>query len=289
MIKRSIKIEFWKDAWVKTLTQEEKFFYLYLLTNDHTSASGVYSINPLQISNETGLNIQRVNELFDRFDTVYHKLHFDFTTFEIYLFNWQKHNPSISPKLRVCIQRDFDGVKSKVIRSLLQLPIQYPENAVVILEKKERKSSKKKGKKRNINIIYNRVATKISPSLDEGKKDQKSNIPYTDIILYLNQKVGTHYKPSSPQSQKWIRIRWNEGFRYNDFVRVIDCKTEEWKGQSQQKYLRPETLFGCKFEGYLNQSDLPKESLMNQYSGKTIFPVMPMGSFTNKDVIEGKL
>ncbi len=70
MIKRTIKIEFWKDAWVQTLTQEEKFFYLYLLTNNHTTVSGAYCIDPAQISEETGLHIQRVIEMLGRFDTV---------------------------------------------------------------------------------------------------------------------------------------------------------------------------------------------------------------------------
>lgn len=289
MIKRTIKIDFWKDAWVKTLTQEEKFFYLYLLTNEHTTVSGAYSINLDQISEETGSSLLRVNEMLGRFDTVYHKLHFDFKTTEIYLFNWQRHNPAVSPKLKVSIQKDLAGIQSESIRSLLQVPKLYPVIKAEILEKKERKSSKKKGKKRNIMNIYNRVDSEIIPSLDENKEAKKRKIPYQDIIQYLNQKVGGQYKSRSKQNQKWIRMRWNEGFRFKDFVAVIDCKLEDWHGQTQQKYLRPETLFGNKFEGYLNQSLLPLDTLPKERNGKTIFPVMPIGTFTNTEVIEGKL
>ena len=50
-----------------------------------------------------------------------------------------------------------------------------------------------------------------------------------------------------------IEARFNEGFSVEDFKKVIDVKTQEWKDSNMEKYLRPETLFGNKFEGYLNQ------------------------------------
>ena len=44
-----------------------------------------------------------------------------------------------------------------------------------------------------------------------------------------------------------------EGFTKEDFIKVIDNKVNEWLGTDMERYLRPETLFGIKFEGYLNQ------------------------------------
>ena len=46
----------------------------------------------------------------------------------------------------------------------------------------------------------------------------------------------------------------NEGYKLNDFIVVIDKKYDEWKETEFEKFLRPETLFGIKFESYLNQS-----------------------------------
>ena len=46
----------------------------------------------------------------------------------------------------------------------------------------------------------------------------------------------------------------NEGFNLDDFKRVIDIKVDDWRGTEFEKYLRPETLFGTKFENYLNQN-----------------------------------
>lgn len=81
--------------------------------------------------------------------------------------------------------------------------------------------------------------------------------PYKDVIDYLNQQTGKNYKSTTKKNQTVIRARTDEGFSIDDFKRVIDNKVAEWKGTNMEKYLRPETLFGTKFEGYLNQELQP--------------------------------
>lgn len=87
----------------------------------------------------------------------------------------------------------------------------------------------------------------------EGKKDIYSQDVH-DIISYLNGKTGYHYRETTSKSQQLIRARMNEHFTVDDFKKVIDNMTAEWLGDKKwQKYLRPETLFGPKFESYLNR------------------------------------
>jgi uncharacterized phage protein (TIGR02220 family) len=74
-----------------------------------------------------------------------------------------------------------------------------------------------------------------------------------DIIDYLNKVLGTKYKSNAEYINKHINARLNEGFTYEDFVTVIDKKYAEWSGTDMAKYLRPETLFGTKFQAYLNE------------------------------------
>ena len=76
-----------------------------------------------------------------------------------------------------------------------------------------------------------------------------------EIIDYLNSKIGTHYRATTRKTQSLIKARMNEGFTVDDFKKVIDNKSAEWgKDSKMSKYLRPETLFGTKFESYLNQT-----------------------------------
>lgn len=79
------------------------------------------------------------------------------------------------------------------------------------------------------------------------------NIPYKEIIDYLNMRLGSNYRYTTNKTKDLIKARFNEGFNLDDFKIVIDKKCIEWMNTDMQKYLRPETLFGTKFESYLNQ------------------------------------
>lgn len=81
-----------------------------------------------------------------------------------------------------------------------------------------------------------------------------NNVVYSEIIDYLNEKAGTKYKASTKKTQNLIKARIKEKFTVDDFKTVIDKKCSEWlKKPNMVQYLRPETLFGTKFESYLNQ------------------------------------
>ncbi|MBP5422477.1 MAG: phage replisome organizer N-terminal domain-containing protein [Paludibacteraceae bacterium] len=86
---------------------------------------------------------------------------------------------------------------------------------------------------------------------------------YITVINYLNTRTNSNYKYTTKKNQTLIHARTEEGFTIDDFKTVIDKKTEEWLGTDMERYLRPETLFGTKFEGYLNQTirSKPKSQL----------------------------
>ena len=85
--------------------------------------------------------------------------------------------------------------------------------------------------------------------------DEPDPVPYKEIIDYLNEKTGKRFKSGTDATKRVIRARFKEGNSLDDFKAVIDVKATEWIGDSKMEdYLRPSTLFGTKFEGYLNQS-----------------------------------
>jgi len=77
-------------------------------------------------------------------------------------------------------------------------------------------------------------------------------IPYSQIISFLNEKAGCKYKSTTKSARGHIKARWNEGHRLPDFQAVIESKVAEWGPDEKMcQYLRPETLFGTKFDSYL--------------------------------------
>lgn len=106
-------------------------------------------------------------------------------------------------------------------------------------------------KDKNIKDKNKKNKNNISVFPDGNKSDD--DIPFKSIIEYLNQKAGTAFTDKSKDTKTHIRARFNDGYKEHDFYKVIDNKVEEWKGTDMSKYLRPATLFGTKFEAYLNQ------------------------------------
>ncbi|WP_156011257.1 conserved phage C-terminal domain-containing protein [Streptococcus ruminantium] len=83
----------------------------------------------------------------------------------------------------------------------------------------------------------------------EKTKNKELWIP----IAYLNQITEKRYK-FIDKTKKLLTARFKDGYTIEDFKQVIDVKTAEWKDNPNfSKYLRPETLFGSKFDSYLNQ------------------------------------
>lgn len=75
-----------------------------------------------------------------------------------------------------------------------------------------------------------------------------------DVVIYLNQKTGKTFKYTSEHTKRFITARKRNGFVLEDFKKVIDIKTAQWQNDPKMNmYLRPDTLFGAKFESYLNE------------------------------------
>ncbi|MGE6365174.1 phage replisome organizer N-terminal domain-containing protein [Bacillus paramycoides] len=94
----------------------------------------------------------------------------------------------------------------------------------------------------------------------EKSQENAQSIPYQEIVDYLNMKAKTNYKHTSKKTQDLIKARWKEGFGLTHFKQVIDIKTLQWIDNTEMSgYLRPITLFGTKFESYLNEKPVQRK------------------------------
>lgn len=87
-----------------------------------------------------------------------------------------------------------------------------------------------------------------------------------NIVNYLNNKSNKNYRSNSNNTIKHIKARLNEGYTEEDFYRVIDWKCSQWlEDPKMSEYLRPDTLFGSKFESYLNSAPKKAEKKKEVY------------------------
>ena len=103
------------------------------------------------------------------------------------------------------------------------------------------------------NTSFSNTFNNTSNKKDIVEQSSTAPIPYEEIVQYLNQKTGKNFKSTSKATQRHIKARFTDGFVLDDFKQVIDNKCGDWlRDRKMKEYLRPETLFGTKFESYLN-------------------------------------
>ena len=103
-------------------------------------------------------------------------------------------------------------------------------------------------------------ATEEDIDIDKEKEkeyilEEDPDLHYNEIIFYLNRIIGSNYNENSKTIRQLITKQINEGYTEQDFINVINKKYKEWRDTEYEKYLRPETLFGDKFESYVNQKE----------------------------------
>ena len=111
---RKIHTSFWGDSFIQDLTPEQKYFFLYLLTNDKTKQCGIYEITLRQMCYDTGYNEETVKKLLEFF-IFKGKIRYSEKSKEVALSNWLKYNDSSSPKVKSCVNKELEKVKDRLL------------------------------------------------------------------------------------------------------------------------------------------------------------------------------
>lgn len=248
-IYRTVNLSFWTDSKViDDFTPEDKYFYLYLLTNPHTNICGCYEISIKQMSRDTGYIEDTIERLLTRMDCIHDVCRYDKSTKEIIIWNWHKYNWTLSKDLIRGAKSVAENIKNASYKSYVLEVIENYENGeknkTVYRPSIDGVGTSVTVTDTNTNTVFNKDTERISNNKLEIK----------EIIDYLNIVLGTHYRYTTKDTVKHIKARLSEGFTVDDFKMVIDKKARSWKDNPQMAtFLRPETLFGNKFENYLNE------------------------------------
>ena len=127
-------------------------------------------------------------------------------------------------------------------------------------------------------LVTNKKSRELASNLETSdlkdlKKDIKeNNVRFVfEVINYLNQKTQKEFRANNSTTNRLINGRLAEGYKLEDFKKVIDIKVRQWLARPEMKlYLRPSTLFSpTNFENYLNESNnakpqLPKGNIARQ-------------------------
>lgn len=231
-LSRNIQLSFWTDAKViDDFTPEDRYFFLYLMTNPHTNLCGCYEISKKQMSDETGYTKETIEKLIKRMAEMHQVIRYSNTTKEMLIINWHKYNWTESSKLRIALEREIEMIKDSEFKSYLteildgndtvSIPYAYTMdnsvyantlytntlntntlNAKTLNADAETQNTKPKKKKKPIKKIYGEYEN-VKLTDDEYKKlcDEYGDIKAGECITYLdeymerkgNYKANSHY------------------------------------------------------------------------------------------------
>lgn len=198
---RTIQVDFWEDGFVLDLTPEEKYFYLYLLSNSRTTQCGCYELPYKVIEMQTGYNRETVEKLLQRF-VDYGKIEYSADTKEILIRNWHKFNFTKSPKVMNCIIKEISAIKKEEFKDyMIQVCIDYgyPIDTLYIdygekqKQKQKEKQKEKEKQQQAKNTVSPVVVDKIKSYFD--LKDEEIQTIYEALISvdkdisYLDEKL----------------------------------------------------------------------------------------------------
>jgi DnaD/phage-associated family protein len=248
---RQIHVNFWQDSFVLDLTPEEKYFYLYLMTNSKTSQCGIYELPKKVIEMETGYNRETVDKLLQRFID-YGKIKYNEATKEIFILNWAKYNMINSSKVMACIKKELEQVKTPEFvmefinrckklgykTDTISIPYPYGIDTVSIDygEEKEQEEKEKEEEKNNVVVVVENVCQIYQQYYGTPSPDVMQSILYW--IKHLNDELVTEAITRAVQKGKdWdyavgILREWHQ---HN--VRTlanIEAYEEQWRKKKEE-------------------------------------------------------
>lgn len=119
---RQVYMKFWTDdsKVVDDFTPEDKYFFLYLMTNPHTTLTGCYEISFKVMARETGYNEETVKRLMDRMERTHKVICYDQNTKEVLIVNWHKYNWTTSEKLLQSVRNQLPYIRSERFREYVE-------------------------------------------------------------------------------------------------------------------------------------------------------------------------
>lgn len=225
-IYRNVHLTFWSDTKiVDEFTPEDKYFYLYLMTNPHTNLCGCYEISIKQISREMGYTQDSVESLIKRFSEIHNVIRYDFQNKEILLLNWSKYNWTKSAKFTTALEKEVDSIKNTVFKEFVTNKIYgidtvssidgYPMHTTVTVSDTDTVSDS--------DSITDTETGKGNKSKDEIYKELfESILEKYNISEYLLEAVNN-----------WIEYKKERNFKYkkvgmNNLLKQISSNAREY-------------------------------------------------------------
>ena len=246
---QKIDVKIWRDEKFINLSEDAKSLFLYILTSPHSNSLGLYVLPKGYIIEDMKWSPKRLDkplmELLDK-----QLIQYDEAVRMVFIKNQLKHRPLVNPRQVIGAANILKALpKTPLFAGLkerLDKPLYKP--LIKLLDKPLPKLNSK-------HITINKdINTNKEKEIHCPEEKTQEPIPFEEIISDLNTKAKKSFKHTTQATRNFIKARWNEGYRIEDFKKVNTHQVKVWgPDPAMRQYLRPETLYCAKhFDSYLN-------------------------------------
>ncbi|MBQ8298638.1 MAG: DnaD domain protein [Clostridia bacterium] len=262
---RNVHISFWEDSKVQEeMDKDERYFFLYLLTNPHTSQIGCYEITIRQMEYETGLDKSEIERYIERFENELGIIEYSKTTKELLIKNWYKYNFNKSPKMFSHIKKEIQNIKNIPFKNYIDtisIPYIYG-NAIRIIKEQEKEEEQEESKNQNGDSC-------VDGFLEDSNCADK-------VFMFYEQNIGT----VSPYTYELLNSYRVDGF--NDEILIYALQLAVNANAKNNNYIKAilnnwkksnvKTLIDAQNENKKKNIDVlrKKEKPNNAYEAKEI-------------------
>lgn len=205
---------YWQDEFILELTPEQKFFYLYLMSNSKVNTLGAY-VFPMTMSTlELGYNRDTVKKLLDHFVEA-GKIMYDETTNEVFLLNWPKRNWNKRTATLRALKKDVDALKSPVLREKISAMLSAfcgGEDAIDDTEEQKGtngNNEEQKGTNRNNEDMFAGIIDKREKKKENREKEKEKEDAGTVFDAATAFEIFYQAYPNK-KNVKTARTRWEK-------------------------------------------------------------------------------
>lgn len=200
---RLVYTNFWNDTKVEEeLTPEEKYFFLYLLTNPHTTQTGIYQITRKKMEFDLGYSLETVDALLKRFIHNFKMIRYNTETRELAIKNWGRYNLKRGGKPMLdCIHAELKRVMDKELITYVGERVEHADIKALYDSFTDSK------------IIH---TEKLEKTDAEDKQCQVRDL----FNHYISKNIILH-KKMTPAMQRVIKARLRD-YTYDELKTAID-------------------------------------------------------------------
>ncbi len=278
---RNIQMDFWSDAKVvDDFTPEDKFFYLYMLTNAHTNLSGCYEISLKQMADEIGYSKDTIEKLIKRFTKEHKVILYSTETKELLLLNWYKYNWTNSEKFRKPLLKEIEKIKNISFKTYLMEIFEGNED-VDIPNLNNKHNAPNPVKSEDVVEVDNATSTTNSGTTDTAD-NSTSDVPVNSTTKVKNNNT------KSNKSKKTVVYYPNDEMLNQAFCDFVEMRKQIKKPMTEKAIelamKNLQKLAELPFGGMDNNLAIKiiEQSIMNSWQG-----LFPLRENNNKNANRG--